>query len=154
MIRYRYSAWDGSQALFPPSPEDVLEHLADDLLQEGDLAKALRMLMQRGMMDRQGQITPGWQDLLNQLRQMKDAQLRQYHPDHIIDDLRQRLEDIIARERQTLDAQLAATRQRATPLPDADAVQHAQQQDNERRVIQEMEALVAERHALLDKFVD
>jgi len=54
MIRDRYAAWDGSQALFPPSPVDVLEHLADDLLQEGDLAKALRMLMQRGMTDRQG----------------------------------------------------------------------------------------------------
>ncbi|MCZ6874181.1 MAG: hypothetical protein O7G88_11750 [bacterium] len=150
MIRYRYSAWDGSQALSPPSPEDVLEHLADDLLHEGDLAKALRMLLQRGMRDRHGQITPGWQDLLNQLRHMKEAQLRQYNLDHVINDLRQRLDDIIEREQQTLDAQLAATRQRATPMPGADAADTAQQQDNERRVIQEMEALLAERHALLD----
>ncbi len=59
MIRYRYSAWDGSQDAFQPGPEDVLESLADYLLQGGDLQKALRLLMQRGMTDRHGQVHAG-----------------------------------------------------------------------------------------------
>lgn len=152
MMRYRYSAWDGSQVLFPPAPEDILDSLVDDLLAEGDLGKALRQLMQRGMMDRHGQVTPGWQDLLKQLRAMQEAQLRQSDPDRVIDDLRQRLDAMVARERQTLDAQLAATRQRTAPLPSADDdADSAQQRDNEARAIREMEALVAERHALLDR---
>ena len=68
MIRYRYSAWDGSQEVLPPAPGDVLDNLTDYLLQGGDLSKALRMLMQRGLMGRQGRVTPGLQDLLNTLR--------------------------------------------------------------------------------------
>ena len=62
MIRYRYSAWDGSQESFFPSPEDVLDSLAEHLLQGGDVQKALRMLMQRGMTDRQGRVMRGLQD--------------------------------------------------------------------------------------------
>ena len=68
MIRYRYSAWDGSQEVLPPAPGDVLDNLTDYSLQGGDLSKALRMLMQRGLMGRQGRVTPGLQDLLNTLR--------------------------------------------------------------------------------------
>src|SRR5262249_17462926 len=88
MIRYRYSAWDGSQDAFHPGPADVLESLADYLLQGGDLQKALRMLMQRGMKDRHGRVMPGLQDMLKQLRAMKEQQLRQYNPNSALDDLR------------------------------------------------------------------
>ncbi len=150
MIRYRYAAWDGSQTIFSPAPEDVLDSLSDYLLEGGDLAKALRMLMQRGMMDRQGRVLPGFQNLLNKLRTMKEQQLRQYNPDSVIDDLQQQLDDIVARERQTLDAQRAATRQRAAHLPSADAPDADQQRDNEVRAIREMEELVSERLAMLD----
>ena len=150
MIRYRYSAWDGSQESFFPSPDDVLDSLAEHLLQGGDVQKALRMLMQRGMTDRQGRVMRGLQDVLNRLRAMKEQQLRQYDPNSVVSDLRRRLDDIIARERHALGAQLEATRKRAESLsgtdPDAD-----QQRANEERVIQEMEELVAERQALLDQ---
>jgi uncharacterized protein with von Willebrand factor type A (vWA) domain len=149
MIRYRYSEWDGSQEVFQPTPEDVLDSLADHLLQGGDLSKALRMLMQRGMMDRHGQVMPGLQDLLNKLRAMKEQQLRAYNPDSVIDDVQRRLEDIVARERQALETQLAATRKRTEQLPEA-SPETAQQRANEARAIQEMEELVAERRALLD----
>lgn len=150
MIRYRYSAWDGSQDSFHPAPEDVLDSLAEHLLQGGDVQKALRMLMQRGMMDRQGRMMRGLQDILNKLRAMKEQQLRQYDPNSVINDLRHRLDDIVGRERQTLEAQLEATRQRAESSP-GEAPKTAQQQDNEARAIQEMEELVAERQALLDQ---
>ncbi|HEY7491047.1 MAG TPA: hypothetical protein VIH59_08065, partial [Candidatus Tectomicrobia bacterium] len=150
MIRYRYSAWDGSQESFHPSPEDVLDSLAEHLLQGGDLHKALRLLMQRGMSDRHGRMMRGLQDILNKLRTMKEQQLRQYDPNSVISDLRRRLDNIIARERQTLEAQLEATRKRAESQPD-EAPKTPQEQANEARVIEEMEELVAERQALLDQ---
>ena len=150
MIRYRYSAWDGSQDAFHSGPEDVLESLADYLLQGGDLQKALRTLMQRGMTDRHGRVMPGLQDILKRLRAMKEQQLRQYNPNSVLDDLRRRLDDIVARERQTLEAQLAATRQRLDNLPAGTDPETAQQHANEVRAVQEMEELVAERQAQLD----
>jgi uncharacterized protein with von Willebrand factor type A (vWA) domain len=150
MIRYRYSAWDGSQDAFHPGPEDVLESLADYLLQGGDLQKALRMLMQRGMTDRQGRVMPGLQDMLKRLRAMQEQQLRQYNPNSALDDLRRRLDDIVARERQTLEAQLEATRQRLHNLPPDTDPETAQQRANEARAVQEMEELAAERRAQLD----
>jgi uncharacterized protein with von Willebrand factor type A (vWA) domain len=150
MIRYRYSAWDGSQDAFQPGPEDVLERLADYLLQGGDLQKAMRMLMQRGLTDRHGQVLPGLQDMLHRLRALKEQQLHQYNPNSALDDLRRQLDDIMARERQTLEAQLQTTRQRLDGRPaDADPTA-AQQRANEARAVQEMEELVDERRAQLD----
>ena len=150
MIRYRYSAWDGSQDAFHPGPEDVLDNLADHLLQGGDLQKALRTLMQRGMMDRHGRVMPGLQDVLNRLRAMKEQQLRQYDPNSALDDLRRRLDDIVARERQALAAQLEATRQRLDGLATDTDPETAQQRANEARAVQEMEELVAERRTQLE----
>jgi uncharacterized protein with von Willebrand factor type A (vWA) domain len=150
MIRYRYSAWDGSQDAFHPGPEDVLDSLADYLLQGGDLQKALRMLMQRGMTDRHGRVMPGLQDLLDRLRAMKEQQLRQYNPNSALDDLRRRLDAIIARERLALEAQLEATRQRLEGLTADTAPETAQQRANEARAVQEMEELVAEHRTRLE----
>ena len=150
MIRYRYSAWDGSQDAFHPGPEDVLDNLADYLLQGGDLQKALRTLMQRGMTDRHGRAMPGLQDVLNRLRAMKEQQLRQYDPNSAMDDLRRRLDDIVGRERQALDAQLEATRQRLEGLATDTDPETAQQRANEVRAVQEMEEIVAERHTQLE----
>src|SRR5215510_9183782 len=150
MIRYRYSAWDGSQDAFHPGPEDVLESLADYLLQGGDLQKALRMLMQRGMTDRHGRVMPGLQDMLKRLRARKEQQLRQYNPNSVLDDLRRQLDDIVARERQALEAQLQATRQRLEGLAADTDPEAAQQRANEARAVQEMEELVAEHRTQLD----
>lgn len=149
MMQYRYSMWDGSQEPFRPSPDDVLHGMTDALLRDGDLQKALRTLMQRGMMNRQGDIMRGLQDILNKVRAEKEEQLRRYHPDGVTTELRCQLDEIVARERQTLEAQLQATRQRATPRVD-DTPEAAQQQENESRAIQEMEDIVAERRAVLD----
>src|SRR2546426_762695 len=150
MIRYRYSAWDGSQDAFHPAPEDVLDSLADSLLQGGDLHKALRMLMQRGMTDRHNRVMPGLQDVLHRLRAMKEQQLRQYNPNRVLDDLRRQLDAIVARERQTLEAQLAATRQRLEGRRADTDSETAQQRANEARAVQEMEELVAERRTQLE----
>jgi uncharacterized protein with von Willebrand factor type A (vWA) domain len=149
MIRYRYTIWDGSQEPFRPSPEDLLHGLTDHLLQDGDLHKALRDLMRRGMMDRHGNVMRGMQDVLNKVRATKEELLRQYNPDGVLSDLQRRLDDIVARERQALDDQLAATRQRLDPLSDDDP-DAEQQRANEEYAVREMEEIVAERKQTLD----
>jgi uncharacterized protein with von Willebrand factor type A (vWA) domain len=149
MMQYRYSMWDGSQEIFRPAPEDILHGLTDTLLRDGDLQKALRLMMQRGMTDRHGSVMRGLQDVLNKVRAAREEQLRRYHPDGVMSDLQHRLDAIVARERHTLNAQLAATRQRAEQLPE-DTPETAQQRANEARAIQEMEDIVADRRAVLD----
>ena len=44
----RYSHWDGSQAVPDLDADEILDALADDVMAEGDLASALRRLMERG----------------------------------------------------------------------------------------------------------
>ena len=44
----RYSAWDGSQQVADLEADEILDALADDVMAEGDLAEALRRLMERG----------------------------------------------------------------------------------------------------------
>ena len=44
----RYSRWDGSQQVADLDADEILDALADDLMAEGDLAEALRRLMERG----------------------------------------------------------------------------------------------------------
>ena len=46
--RARYSAWDGSQQIADLDADEILDALADDVMAEGDLAEALRRLMERG----------------------------------------------------------------------------------------------------------
>ena len=45
---FRYSAWDGTQSINPLDPDALLELLATDLLEEGDLASALQRFLMRG----------------------------------------------------------------------------------------------------------
>ena len=149
MIRHRYTMWDGSQEPFCPSPDDVMDGLTDHLLQDGDLQKAMRMLMRRGMMDRRDRTMPGMQNVLDKVRRAKEELLRQYNPDGVMSDLRRQLDDIVAREHQALDDQLTATRQRLEGMP-ADGLDVERQRENEARAVQEMEEIVAEHREVLN----
>ena len=75
--RHRFSSWDGSQQL-PLDPDQILEALADDLMEYGDLRWAMRNLMSRGMQMPQGGHMQGLKDLLKQLRDKKREQLERF----------------------------------------------------------------------------
>ena len=49
-MRYRYSAWDGSQDPLGPdvAAADLLEELSDEVLMGGEADAALRRLLRRG----------------------------------------------------------------------------------------------------------
>lgn len=106
VIRYRYTEWDGSQQIPPLDPDDVLNALTDDLMNFGDLQHALRNLMQRGMRNQMGDRTQGLRDLLQQLRQQRRQNLDRFNLSSAFEDIQNRLQQILEKERNTLDERL------------------------------------------------
>jgi uncharacterized protein with von Willebrand factor type A (vWA) domain len=106
MVRYRYTEWDGTQEIPPLDADAVLENLTDDLMNFGDLQHALRNLLQRGMRDPMGQRMQGLRDLLQQLRQQRRQTLDRFNLSSAFDDLRKRLNEIVEREKDTIQRRL------------------------------------------------
>ena len=106
VMRYRYTEWDGTQEIPALDPDDILNALTDDLMNFGDLQHALRNLMQRGMRNQQGDRTQGLRDLLQQLRQQRRQNLDRFDLSSAFSDIRDRLEQILEKERNTLDERL------------------------------------------------
>jgi len=106
MVAFRYSEWDGSQEIPPLDADDVLEALTDDLMNFGDLQHAMRNLLQRGMRGQMGQRLQGLRDLLQQLRQQRRNMLDRYNLSSVMDDIKQRLDELLDMERSTIDRRL------------------------------------------------
>lgn len=100
--RHRFSAWDGSQRT-PLDPDEIMKALADDLLEYGDLRWAMRNLASRGMRMPQGGYMQGLRDMMRELRERKRAQLERFNLDSIFEDFRERLDEVLAMERQRID---------------------------------------------------
>jgi uncharacterized protein with von Willebrand factor type A (vWA) domain len=130
MSIYRYSRWDGSQSLPPFDADDVLEALSDDILAEGDIRRALQRLMQRGLRGTRGGDIPGLRRILEQLRLRRQEELERANLDGVLDDIDQRLNQIIEQERAGIDRRLHDAEQRsldAAPGEDQDAARMAEQ---------------------------
>ena len=104
--RYRYSQWDGTQQIFDADASDIMDALSDDLLQHGDLARALRDLFRNGMQNRDGDEMPNLRQLMEQLKDQRRQQLRQSNLDSVVDDLKERLEEILRTEREGIERRL------------------------------------------------
>ena len=71
MTRYTYSKWDGSQRFAQLDEETVFDALADDLMEHGNLRIALRQLLRQGLQTPDGSMVPGFNDLMQQLRETR-----------------------------------------------------------------------------------
>ena len=118
MTTYRYSRWDGSQHVFDQDEDDVMDSLADDILAHGDVDSALRNLSQRGMRGERGQRIEGLRDLMERLRRQRQQQLESYNLDSIIDDLKERLKDVVKTEREGIDRRLDEARRQLEQASD------------------------------------
>ena len=133
--RYRYSEWDGTQEIPPLDADEVLEALTDDLMNFGDLQHAMRNLLQRGMRGQMGNRLQGLRDLLQQLRQQRRNTLDKYNLSSVMDDIKQRLDEILDMERNTIDRRLdetlgrqdGAQDQQGSPQPPSDQQPGSQQ---------------------------
>ena len=105
-MSYRYSHWDGTQEIFQLHEDDIMEELSDYLMWDGDIAQALQRMMQRGLSNRFGDRLRGLQDMLQQLRSRKQQELEQHNLNSILDDIRQKLDDVIRTEREGIERRL------------------------------------------------
>ena len=97
--RYRYSQWDGTQQIFDIDASEVMDALSDDLLQQGDVMRALRELLRNGMPNRDGSQMPSLRRMMEQLKDRRRQQLQQSNLDSVVDDLKERLDNILRAER-------------------------------------------------------
>src|SRR5207248_8647 len=107
----RYERWDGSQEPFGRDAEDLFDRLAEDLFQGGDFDYALHRLMSRGWRDRQGRRLPGFEEMMERLRQKRLQQLKRYNLNDVFGNIRERLNDILRRERQRIKERLKERKQ-------------------------------------------
>ncbi len=117
--RYGYSRWDGTQNIEGLDADDVLKALSDDYLENGNLQEALKRLMRDGIRSEDGRRTMGLREMMERMRQSRREQLNRYNmASGVMDDLRQKLEEIKQLEREgiqrRLDEQLGKPQ---TPAP-------------------------------------
>ncbi len=114
MTEYRYTRWDGTREPFAPGADELLDRVAEDLFEHGDLMRALRELFRGGLRGPAGQRIPGLRDLMEQLQRRRQQRLNQYDLDSVMEDLRRRLDRVVELERAAADRAAAdpATRER------------------------------------------
>src|SRR5919197_3494873 len=99
-MRSRYSRWDGSQEPFGPDVDagELLDAMSGEILSGAGAESALRRLMRRGMRGR----FPGLAALRARLRQARRREQDRLNLAGPLEEVRERLEQIVERERNTL----------------------------------------------------
>ena len=123
MTAYRYLRWDGSQQVFDLDEDSIMESLSDDILAHGDINRALGNLLRRGLRS-ESQRLDGLRDLAERLKQQRQQQLERYNLDSLMDDLKERLQDVIETERSGIERRVAEARQQLEQ--DGDQAEHLQ----------------------------
>jgi len=143
--QYRYSEWDGSQDIFDPDADELIDELGRNLMAHGDMSAAMHQMQRDGIKGRQGRRLPGIQELLQQLRQRRQSQLEKYNLGSMMDEIRQQLDNILKTEREGIQSQLEEARQKAGE--GAGELSQEMQQ----RLLKTVEAMAAQNLQKLDK---
>jgi uncharacterized protein with von Willebrand factor type A (vWA) domain len=105
--RYGYSRWDGTQRIDDLDADEFLNALSDEYLEDGDLQKALRRLLQEGVRSEDGRQAMGLREMLERMRHRRQEQLSRYNmASGVMDDLREKLEEIKNLERAGIQKRL------------------------------------------------
>jgi uncharacterized protein with von Willebrand factor type A (vWA) domain len=138
----RFARWDGTQTIPALDADEIIDALADDVMAEGDLAEALRRLMERGW--RGGDPTrpdlAGLEELRERLRRRREELQERYQLRDVLADVRQELDEIVAEERTGIERRL----DEAAAPPDgsaADPQLRAMLRDAAARRFDQLEAL-------------
>ena len=115
---YLYSQWDGTQRIFELDAEELMDRLSDEIMNQGDVMRALREMLRQGFQDRDGQQIPGLRDIMEQLKNRRRQQMQQYNMDSVVDDLKERLEDILRTEREGIQRRLDQAREQVDATPE------------------------------------
>ena len=117
---YRYSRWDGTQEIFDIDANELMDRLSDELLKQGDVMQALRELLRNGMQNREGQQMPGLRELMERLKDQRRQQLQQYNMDSVVDDLKERLDNILQTEREGINRRLSDAQEQVSQASEED----------------------------------
>jgi uncharacterized protein with von Willebrand factor type A (vWA) domain len=112
-IGSRYSRWDGSQQIDPISADDLMKAMGDDLMQDGDLNRALQRLFRWGFEKQDGDHVPGLREMMERLRERRQEQLSRYNLGSMLDDIREQLAQIVQTERDGIRKRLDEARAEA-----------------------------------------
>jgi uncharacterized protein with von Willebrand factor type A (vWA) domain len=105
--RYGYSRWDGTQRIEGLDADDILKALSDDYLENGNLQQAMKRLMQDGIRGEDGRRAMGLREMMQRLRNTRSEQLNRYNmASGVMDDLREKLEEIKRMEREGIQRRL------------------------------------------------
>ena len=116
---FRFSRWDGTQLLSEAADEALLNDFMDDVLARGDIDSSLRSIMRRGAHPRDSDVdVQGMDDMLRQLRQQRQEILRKHDLGSLLDDLKDKLNEVIQTERQGIEERLAAAESAVENPPD------------------------------------
>ena len=107
----RYSRWDGTQQIGPLSADDLMRAMSEDLMQDGDVNRAMQRLFRWGFQRPDGEEVPGLQGLMQRLRDRRQQQLERYDLQSMLSDIADRLEQIVATERQGIAKRLNEAQQ-------------------------------------------
>lgn len=109
--RNRYSRWDGTQQIDGLTADDIMEAISDDMFAQGDLQSALQRLFNQGLNKQDSTQMPGIRQLMERLRAMRQRELNRYDLGSVLDDLKQRLDEIQQLERDGIEQRLDQSRQ-------------------------------------------
>src|SRR5919204_656587 len=94
MVAYfSYSRWDGTQRLAIDADE-LLDQLADRLIDGEDPRWALQRLMREGFQRPDGDRMQGLREMLEKIRQARQERLQQHDMGKVVDELREALDRI------------------------------------------------------------
>lgn len=106
----RYSRWDGSQQIDSLTADDLMKAMGEDLMQDGDLNRALQRLFRWGFEKQDGEHVPGLRELMERVRERKQEELSRYNLGSMLDDIKERLAQIVQTERDGIQKRLDEAR--------------------------------------------
>ena len=133
---FQYSRWDGTQTGFDLDADALLSEMSDDLIYHNDVNAALRRMLQQGLRDRNGEQLMGLREMLQRLKERRRQELESRDLGGVYDDIAQRLDDVVDREREGIERRVDEA-----------------QQSGDRRRQEIVEDLAAERCRQLDELL-
>ena len=120
---YRYSSWDGTQQIFDIDANQLMDQLSEELLKQGDVMRALREMFRNGVQNKDGQQLSGLKELMERVKNQRRQQLQQHNMDSVVDDLKEKLEEILKTERQGIDQRRQEAQEQVSQSSDEDRSQ-------------------------------
>ena len=147
MVVYRYYRWDNRQEVFPIGEGELMEQLSQQLMSYGDVDVALRAVTLQGVKGRSGHDIAGGQDFIQRLRAEKQRILDRYDLDHVLEELRQQIREIVSQERRGIERRLEDTRDRYQQRPE----QGGLPRQVEEELLERLEQMAQRSREFLDK---